>query len=481
LKIFFPDDMTTILVSLILVVNNLTLAYLVFLNGFYTFLLIISSSEIRRYLRRLLYSGYDRIFSDPLTPSVSLLVPVHNEELNVVLAVKNLLHLRYPKYEVIVINDGSTDDTLRELIKAFRLIPVKSLSKHFIPTRPVSAVYYSLDDPSLRVIDKENGGKADTLNAGINFSKYDYFLSVDGDAILEEDALLKIIRPVVEDPSRVVAVGGIVRVANGCRIEKGRVTVPALSRNLLPIFQVIEYLRAFLTGRTGLSTFNGNLIISGAFGLFRKEVAMRVGGYKIDTVGEDMELVTAFHAYLRECHKDYRIVFIGDPVCWTEVPESLKMLSRQRRRWQRGLMEVLSSYKRMLFSPKYGLAGCLAYPFFYFFEGWGVIVEVLGYFVFLVSLILGMGNKDFAVAFFAVSILWGVSLSLLALILEEMSFRRYRKWSELFRLVVACVLENFGYRQLMTFFRFQGTLDYLQGKSGWGEMERKGLDRSMTQ
>jgi len=272
-----------------------------------------------------------------------------------------------------------------------------------------------------------------------------------------------------------VAVGGIVRVANGCRIKNARIEKALLPRQPLPLFQVVEYLRAFLGGRTGFSAINGLLIISGAFGVFSKKWALAAGGYRTDTVGEDMELVLSMHRLLREMKVDYRMVFIADPVCWTEVPTTVRVLSRQRRRWQRGLMEALRLHRVMLFNPRYGVLGTISYPFFYFFEGWGPLVEALGYASMLLSWHFGWINTPFALAFLTLSVMLGMLISLCAVLLEEFSFHKYSRWSDLARMAFYALIENVCYRQLNTFFRCLGMWDYVLRRKGWGDMKRAGL------
>ncbi len=457
------------------ILEAVIIAYFLILNAFYLFLAYLSGLELLNNMHSLPYGGYDRIFSDSNTPGVSVLMPAYNEEVNVGISVKGILNLQYPRLEVVVINDGSTDKTLEVLQGEFRLVKASRAMHHALPTKNVRAVYRSLTHENLVVIDKENGGKADSLNAGINVSRNPYFLAIDADAVLEEDALLRVIRPVVEDPDRVVAVGGVVRIANGCEIKRARMETVHLPREVLPICQVVEYLRAFLASRMGFSRINGLLIISGAFGLFEKKSVLKVGGYRTDTVGEDMELVASLHELLREAGRDYRVVFICDPVCWTEAPATLKILSRQRRRWQRGLLEVLGFHKKMLFQPRYGVLGFFSFPFFLIFEGWGPVLEVAGYAALVFSLATGTIDSSFAIVFLSVSVAMGLILSLTSILLEELSFRRYPHWIQLARLVLWSVVENFFYRQMNTYFRIMGIIDYLRDEKGWGKMERRGI------
>jgi cellulose synthase/poly-beta-1,6-N-acetylglucosamine synthase-like glycosyltransferase len=340
----------------------------------------------------------------------------------------------------------------------------------------VRGVYRSRRHHNLIVVDKENGGKADALNAGLNYCSHPYFCSIDADVILEADALQRVIQPVVESPRRVIAVGGIIRVANGCLVEKGRVVDILMSGNPLVVFQIIEYFRAFLCGRTGFSRAGCLMIISGAFGTFERDLTVEIGGYRTDTVGEDMDLVTRLHAHLREKGiDDYSVQFVPDPVCWTEVPTSMRVLSRQRRRWQRGLLEVLSANKRMFFNPDYGAIGMFAYPFFWLFEGWGVLLELLGYFFFILLWLRGAIQSEYVIAFFFVAFLCGTALSLCGILLGEMTPRAYPKLRHWIMMVAFALLENLGYRQMTSLLRLLGIWDYLRGKGGWGRMEREGL------
>lgn len=456
--------------------------YFLLANAGYLALTVLAAFEFRLQHLRERYSGYDLIFSDPQTPGISIIAPAFNEEVNIELTVKNLLHLDYPEYEVIIVNDGSTDRTLSRLMESFRLRPVdaRTTPPGGLPTGRVRGVYYSPEHPGLTVVDKENGGKSDALNAGINCASYGYILSVDADAILEADALLRIIRPVLAEPDRVLAVGGVVRVANGCRIEKGRVSVPQLCPRLLPALQTVEYIRAFLIGRLGMSRLNACPIISGAFGLFNKDAVVAMGGYKRGTVGEDMELIARLHDYCIAQRRDYRIVFLSDPVCWTEVPETLSVLIKQRRRWQRGLLEVLTPRLRYFFRPDYGWLGAFVYPLLFFIESWGTLVEALGLALLLLAGPAGLLDGEQFTALLCASVLLGMSLSIISFILQEVSMRRYRRFSELLRLAWLCIFENLGYRQLNSLIRLLGLWDYLTDKKGWGEMERRGLGERLS-
>jgi cellulose synthase/poly-beta-1,6-N-acetylglucosamine synthase-like glycosyltransferase len=403
-------------------------------------------------------------------------VPAYNEEAGIVESVRSLLSLRYPEHEVIVINDGSTDGTIARLTSEFDLVPVPKVLRAHLTSAPVRAAYASRRHAQLWVIDKENGGKADALNCGVNAARYPYLCAVDADAMLEEDALLRVAKPILDDPELVAASGGIVRIANGCRVDHGRVLEPGLPRRRLASFQVIEYMRAFLVGRIAWSRAGTLLIISGAFGLFRRSLVEAVGGWSTKTVAEDVEIVIHLHRYLREGGEEYRIEFVPDPVCWTEAPEDLRTLAWQRRRWHRGLAEALWKHRTVLGDPRYGSLGLVAFPYFALFELLGPIIEALGYPIVIAAFATGAVSLPFLLAFFVMSVLLGVLLSLSALALEEFSTRRAWRAADTARLVLFAILENLGYRQINVWWRLRALADLsFRRRHGWGEMRRRGL------
>jgi cellulose synthase/poly-beta-1,6-N-acetylglucosamine synthase-like glycosyltransferase len=407
-------------------------------------------------------------------PPITLISPAFNEEATLEAAVRSLLSLNYPDYEVLVCNDGSTDKTLEVMTEAFNLEPVDRVPMGDIPTATVRQIYRSRRYPNLWMIDKENGGKADALNAGINLCRSALFCAMDADTILERDSLLRIVRPFLEDSSTIAA-EGIIRVANGCRIHKGIVEEVGLPRNLLARFQVLDYLRAFLSGRMGWDALDSTLIVSGAFGVFDRSLVVKVGGYSTDTVVEDMELVVRLHRHCRETRTPYKIGFVPDPVAWTECPETIRILSRQRDRWQRGLIESLLRHRVMLLNPRYGRLGLLVYPYFFFLEMMGPVVEGLGYVSFLLTLLAGKAPLPYVIAFLSVALALGMVLSVSAVCLGELAFRSYPTKKDLILLFLIGAMENLGYRQLNTYWRVRGTISGLMGKRGWGVMTRKGF------
>jgi len=456
------------------------LVYFVVLNSFYAVLLVLSIPEIWEQTRLAADEDFQRLMQSDALPPISILVPAHNESATIETSVTAILTLEYRNFEVVVVNDGSKDDTLERLRHAFDLYEVPRTYPEAIPTKSLRSVYRSRARTRLLVIDKENGGKADSLNAGINASRFPLVIAVDADTLIEPEALLRLTRPFLLG-RRIAAVGGTVRVANGCTVKDGRVTDARVPRRFLPGVQVVEYLRAFLFGRLGWNRLGGSLVISGAFGLFRKEYLHAIGGYRTTSVVEDLDLVVRLHRHLRQQKLRYEIPFIPDPVAWTEVPESGRILSRQRERWHRGLIAAMWQYKSMLFNPRYGRVGLLAMPFFTFGEMLAPLVEVLGYVLTLGGFFLGVVNLNFALLFILVAWGYGMLLSLWAVVLEETSFRRYRRLGDLGRLLMYAMLENFGYRQRTVWWRLKAFWSVFKHKQVWGEMTRKGFETAGKQ
>ncbi len=459
----------------VVVTAVVTLTYFTLLNGIYLIFTVIAWRSIPRYLRSRKYTATDEAFSSPLTPGISILLPAYNEEAGIVESVRSLLALRYPLHEIIVVNDGSSDGTLRQLRDAFDLVEVRKVVRTAIPSAPILATYVSRRARTLWVIDKENGGKADALNAGASAARHPYICAVDADAVIEEGALLQVAKPMLDDPDHVAATGGIVRIANGCTVEDGRVLEVGLPSNRLATLQVVEYFRAFLVGRTGLSRMNSLMIISGAFGLFNRALVEEVGGWWTATVGEDIELVLRLHRHLRDRDEPYSIEFVPDPVCWTEAPETLRMLSRQRRRWHRGLTESLWRHRKMIGNPRYGVLGLFAFPYYVIFELAAPVIEIAGPPATVIAWSFGVLSTTFFVAFLVVAVLLGILLSIAALALEEFSFRRHAHGREISRMIWWSIWENLGYRQLNDLWRVLGLIDVVRRRKSWGAQQRRGF------
>ena len=454
--------------------NYLVLFYFLALNFFYLATTILAFFALRTYARRMKAVDLDDLIATAGVPPVTLLAPAYNEEATCIESTKALLALNYPEYEVIVVNDGSKDRTREVLIEAFDMELAERAPLAKLNSAKVKGVYRSKYQPNLWLLDKENGGKADALNGGVNYCTTPLFCAMDADTLLERDALIRIVRPFLEDASTLAA-GGIIRIVNDCTIRSGAVEQIRLPRNLLAKYQVLEYLRAFLSGRMGWSAIDATLIISGAFGVFKRSAVVNVGGYATDTVGEDMELVVKLHRYHRENKIPYKISFVPDPVAWTECPESIKILGRQRDRWQRGLFEVLTRHRVMFMNPKYGRIGLLVFPYFYLLEMMGPAIELPGYLAFLLAIIWGTVSTSFMIAFLMVSIVFGIALSIFSVALEELTFRRYPRFTDLLKLFFLAIIENFGYRQLTIYWRIHGFISALRKVEGWGKMERKGF------
>lgn len=450
--------------------------YFILLNTFYLLQGLFSVNMLKRYFRQIRAEDNIGLTHEANLPPVSILVPSYNEEKNCCDTIEALLELNYPNYEVILINDGSTDQTLACLNAHFQLKPALHINVSKLSTAPIKEVYHSALDPRIWVIDKENGGKADALNAGINYCNSPYFCAVDADTLLEKDALTRIVFPFLLN-LHTVAVGGIIKVLNGCRVENRRVTDIRMPNNPLAALQVVEYLRSFLSGRMSWNLFNGSLIISGAFGVFRHATVLDAGGYDCDTVGEDMELVVRLHRHCATHDPDYKITFIPDPVAWTQCPEHLSGLYAQRERWQRGLVQTLFKHIGMMFNPRYGKIGLISYPYFFLMEMLGPLIEVMGYLAFVVLFLAGRISWHFALLFFMAAFGMGLMVSLLSLILQEMNTRRFGHNSDLLKLAAYAILENFGYRQLLSFWRVVGTLMALKGKRSWGQIKRRRFNK----
>jgi len=452
--------------------------YFLVLNGLYLFLTTLAWRDMGSELRARRYLALDEVFRSPLTPGVSVIVPAFNEQTVIVDSVRSLLALRYPRHEVVVVSDGSTDRTIAVLEEEFDLAPVRVALRNGISTAAVRATHVSRTHPNLLVVDKENGGRSDALNAGVNAARNPYVCVIDADSMLEPDALLKVSKPILDDPQLLAATGGTIRIVNSCRVDYGRVVDVRAPRSRLATIQVLEYLRAFLVARVGWSSLNALGIISGAFGLFHRSLVEAAGGYWKDTVGEDFELTIRIHRHLRERGEPYRIGFVSDPVCWTEVPEQFSTLSRQRRRWQRGLWEGVRRHRRMIGNPRYGVVGLVAMPYFLIFEFLSPVFALTGLLITVVWWILGGLSTFYFIAFLLVSIGLGLLLTTAALALEEFNYHRYHRRRDVARLLAYAVFENLGYHQLHDVWRAIGYLDILRGKTGWGAQPRRGFGTS---
>jgi cellulose synthase/poly-beta-1,6-N-acetylglucosamine synthase-like glycosyltransferase len=423
----------------------------------------------RRYTRRA--RGLTTGVAAP--PFVSIVVPAYNEELTIVDSLRALLALDYEPREVVVVNDGSTDGMLALLQQTFQLVPAPLAFVQPLPSEPVRGIYRSVSEPDLVVVDKENGGcKADAVNAGINAASGVLVLIIDADTILAADALSRAVLPFLEDPVT-VAVGANVAIANGCHVEHGRIVDVALPRSWFARFQVVEYMRSFLLFRVACASQNAVVIISGAFGLFRRDAVIAVGGYDRTAIGEDMDLTIRLQRHFRARREPARIGFDPNPLAWTQAPEDRRSLQSQRYRWRRGLLQTLWRYRRMIGNPRFGAVGLGSLPYVAFFEGLGPLLEAGGLLVTIGAAAFGYLNWGYCGMMIAVSVLFGAAVTLLAILLNDVTSRQYMRGRDLALLVAVAMLESFGYRQVNSLWGCVGTVQALTGKGGWGSMKRK--------
>lgn len=447
----------------------------------YLLIMILSALEMRDVLKKNQFADYQDIITSPLAPGVSILAPAYNEGASIVQNVKSLLSLHYGKFEVIIINDGSKDDTLSKLIEAFDL-KVSAYAYHpEIEAKPVRGIYKSTNRSfnKLVVIDKVNGGKADALNCGINVSKMEILACIDVDCILSHESIARMVRPFMEETNRqVIAVGGAIGIANNCDVTDGTVTRYRVPKTILGRFQVIEYFRAFLMGRMAWTRVNGLMLISGAFGFFKRDLVMEVGGYFPKTVGEDMELVVRMRRHMEESNIPYKVGFVPDPLCWTEVPEDEQVLSRQRNRWIRGTIETLQLHRVTRLNPRFGIMGMVSYPFWNVFEKMAPVLEIVGLLYTLVLIVIGDFSAFYFVALFAVLYLLSILVSSFSILYEQIAYNNYKDKKDLNALIYTVLIEPFFIHPKIVLWGLRGHWDFVKGKGGWGQMIRTGFSKS---
>lgn len=459
--------------------------YLIFYSLTMTFsslgLMMLANQNVRKQARLWNLKNISMLFRKKMIPSISIVAPAFNEEKTIVASVRSLLNLRYPNYELIVVNDGSHDETLSRLIETFHLIRSDYYYTVSLPTSPIRGIYRNPSYPNLVVVDKSNGGKADSLNAGINVSNKDYYCGIDCDSLLEPEALLKLASLTLDKSVETPALGGNILPINSCVVENGQIVEKRIPANWLARLQTIEYIRAFMIGRLGWQKMHSLLIISGAFGLFRKDRIIGIGGYLTshgkyhkDTVGEDMELVVRISRLLNDMKQKFVILYAFNANCWTEVPEDMRSLRVQRFRWQRGLVDILYYHRQMMFNKNYGLTGTIAMPYFLIFETLGPLFEIQGYLLIIAASILGVLDVKIALMLFIASVMLGVINSLVALLVAEHEEQFY-SISDLLKLVFLAIIENFGPRQWVSLWRVLGEFNVVFGEAGWGKLKRKGI------
>lgn len=469
-------------ISIVRLIIQGILIYFLVMHCIYFLLIFLGAWEQKKYHQGIHFGEFKRISESSLTLPISIVISAYNEEKMIVDTVLNSLSLRYPKFEVIVVNDGSEDATLKLLVERFKMFPAEDVYKKHLNTKPIRHVYRSIEYPSLLVVDKENGRRADANNAGVDHARYPIICQIDADCVLEEDALLRMIRPFLED-QYVVAATGMIRPSNGLIVHQGRIIERGLPKNWLPMFQYVEYLRAFQWARAGLSKLNSMLCMSGAYTLVRKDIFLSVGGANLNAVVDDFELTVTIHRYIQE-HRELgplRIAYVPDPGCYSEVPETFKALGSQRNFWQRAILQSLIWNRDMMFNPRYRMVGMFGVPFFFFFEALSAMVEGVSILLIPIAYLFGIATLSDILLLFIFGVLLGAVVSVSAVLLQEFSRFRQDKTSGLVRLLATGFLEQFGYHQFHTYSRLIGMYDLLvRGKIAYGYRVRTGYLSPIT-
>lgn len=503
--------MRQIVIDLLFIADLFIICYLLMYNVLHLFFTAISFYDVRLWIGRMLWEDRKQVYRSPFLPTITLLVPAYNEEVTIVESIRSLLRLEYPRYEIVIVNDGSKDQTIKVLREAFQFRRAEIDYYPRLPTMPLRGLYETRvptgsQAQRLVLIDKDNGGKSDALNAAINAARGDYVCSMDADSLLVPDALVQLVIPILEDVNTTFAVGGQVVPSNGCEVKEGRLLRTGIPRSWIARFQLVEYIRSFTQGRTSMSRLNSVLILSGVCALFQREMLLRIGGFLTrhmtnrvgieycgfakDTVCEDMEVVVRMHRYLLDTGIKGRVVFLPTPIAWTEVPEELKSLGKQRGRWYRGLWENVYFHREILFRPRYKQIGMFSMPYQVLFEALGPLVEGLGYILLPISWYVGILDGKFFILFMLLALFFSVMISSLSVLIgvwSEGQFKRTSSFAESLlpftpREVALMIwygfLSNFGYRQYIVWYQLKGFKDFLAGKKSWDKFARKGFQNT---
>lgn len=465
--------------NIIFILFVIFLAYFLAISFIYLALLTLAFTGSVKRLLEARFTDFNLLNSSYLTIPVSIVIPAYNEEMSIMDSIYSAINLTYPESEIIIVNDGSTDRTLKILIDEFELEPEDIFYPMEILTKKIRRTYRSQKYQNMWIIDKDNGGKADAVNAGVNLAKYRYIAIIDADSIFDERGVLRISRLINSDPAKLVAIGGQLRIANGLEVEKGRVVGKRLPRHLVAKFQIVEYLGSFLGNRVGWSELNSVLVISGGYGLWRKDIFVELGGMTTETTHEDIEFTFRLHEEMRRRKQPYQISFLPDPIVWTEVPDTWRSLFVQRRRWQRVVNEVAWRYRRMFFNPRYGTVGMLGMPYLVFFETLGPFIEIASYLTIAFAFIFGLLTLKLFLLFLLVSFGLTSITRIASVFVEQYSFRTYplKNLPILFLLAIG---ENFGYHQYITVARLLSYIDFFRGKKTWEKIPRRGFSSEYT-
>jgi cellulose synthase/poly-beta-1,6-N-acetylglucosamine synthase-like glycosyltransferase len=457
-------------------INVTSIAVLIYFVAMQLHMLVLAILSARALYKQRMFERFGRVqdmLGSDLSPPVSIVVPAYNETAGIVESIRSIAMVTYPKFEIVVVNDGSKDDTLEKIIEHFKMLPVPMPFRPSIKTADVRQVYHAKLPVSITLVDKANGGRADAINAGINVARYPYVMLTDADVLIDGDALVNSMRYVAEDRTRTVGVGGNVRPLNGCTIRHGHIVDAKLPGGWLERIQILEYIRSFIGARPGWSSINSLIFLSGAFGVYLKQAVVDVGGLTSGLLGEDLDLSMRVHRHYRRLKKPYRMVYAPSAVAWTEVPSSRKVLRRQRIRWHRGLLRAMWDFRSSLFNPRHGTVGMLGWPAMFLFEFLAPIIEFLGYLVVPVSLLFGGISPYPALLLLMIAFLAGAFTSLLALFLDE-RFGYFNKPLEALTLLSLVFLENMGLRQQTVWWRIRAIFGGTSTKQ-WGDMQRKGI------
>ena len=482
---------SSVLESLGLFYQTVVFIYGTTLLAVYAILAVMSLISIRRYLKKNASVDYGIILESPLAPGISVVAPAFNEGVTIIQNVRSLLTFNYPKFEVIIINDGSTDDTLEKLITEFQLVHVEYAFREKLNCMPIQRIFKSTNTAydKLLVIDKINGkSKADGSNAGINLAKYDYYLCTDVDCILDKDTLIKLIKPFMDQPTevdpktgedrskRVIASGATLRMVNSCDVDEGLLIRARPPRRFLPRFQEMEYIRAFVLGKMGWDLINSVPNVSGGLGMFDTEISVKAGGYDSKSFGEDMDLITRMCSYMKSNNKRYAVKYVPLTLCWTEGPTTLKVFGRQRSRWARGLAQIMSIHRKILFNPRFGRLGLIVFTYNFFFELLAPLIEFGGILFYIYLIITGQINWPYAIILIVFVYTFSVMITTLALLWDQLSFKYYKTWGEVIGLCLMAFLEPFLYHPLILFFALKGYFNFVTNrKHVWGNMQRQGF------